>query len=262
MTTFYDFSGGMESAAMLVVDRDRIQARGAVVRFADTGKQFPEMADSIAQIAALLDILIVTVPQRITFDEYLFERGGMLRKGMNDCSRRMKRGNLSRHAKTHQKPWEINLGFNADEDDRARDFTARNERPWCHWRFPLIEADVSREQSWDICREAGFTILVGMYEKMGRFDCFWCPNQRPAQALKVIEHYPALAAEWSAAEARKGHSFLSIPLLALPAEAQRREDEKMPLFACSCFGGDEDVFDGSDELQREAVSALPAEKVE
>lgn len=242
MTTFYDFSGGMESAAMLVVDRERIQATGAIVRFADTGKQFPEMADSIQQIETALGVTIVTVPRRITFDEYLFERGGMLRKGMNDCSRRMKRGNLKRYADTFPKPWEINLGFNADEQQRADDFTARNERPWCHWRFPLIEAGVSRTGTWDICRAAGFTILVEMYEKMGRFDCFWCPNQRPAQAMKVIEHYPALAAEWIAAEARKGHSFLSIPLTRLPAELQRREEEKFPLFACSCFGGTDDVF--------------------
>jgi hypothetical protein len=31
-TTFYDFSGGMESAAMLVVDRDRIGGTGADTR--------------------------------------------------------------------------------------------------------------------------------------------------------------------------------------------------------------------------------------
>lgn len=241
-TTFYDFSGGMESAAMLVVDRARIQASGAVVRFADTGKQFPEMAESIRQIEAALGLIIVTVPRRITFDEFLFERGGMLRKGMTDCSRRMKRSNLSRHAQTFPKPWTINLGFNAAEEERAEMFTTRNERPWCHWRFPLIEANVTREQTRVICQEAGFSILVEMYERMGRFDCFWCPNQRPTQAMKVIEHYPQLAAEWIAAEDSKGHSFLSIPLRELPAELQRREDERTPLFSCSCFGGNEDVF--------------------
>lgn len=232
---------------MLVVDRERIQARGAIVRFADTGKQFPEMGASIEQIQSIVGLQIVTVPKRITFDEFLFGRGGMLRKGLNDCSRRMKRSNLSRHAKAFTQPWEINLGFNADEDDRAKDFTARNERPWCHWRFPLIEADVTREQTWDICREAGFTILVGMYEKMGRFDCFWCPNQTPAQAMKVIEHYPQLAAEWIAAEERKGHSFRPIPLRLLPAEMKRKENERAPLFACACFGGDDDVFADDEE---------------
>ena len=228
---------------MLVIDRDRIQARGAIVRFADTGKQFPEMASSIAQIESRLGLSIVTVPRRITFDEFLFERGGMLRKGTNDCSRRMKRGNLSRHAAMHAKPWEINLGFNADETDRADAFSARNERPWCHWRFPLIEAGVTRADSWDMCRRAGFAILVEMYEKMGRFDCYFCPNQRPSQALKVIEHYPGLAAEWTAAEERKGHSFMSIPLRLLPTEMKRKEDERAPLFACACFGGTDDVFE-------------------
>lgn len=252
--TFYNFSGGMESAAMLVVDRERIRDLGAVVRFADTGKHFPEMADSLAQIADVLDIQIVTVPRRITFDEYLFEKGGMLRKGMNDCSRRMKRGNLSRHAATFPKPWEIDLGFNADEDERAAAFTERNERPWCHWRFPLLEAGVTREASWDICRRAGFTILVDVYARMGRFDCYWCPNQTPAQALKVLAQYPALAADWMAAEAKKGHSFLSVPLRLLPMAEQQKYDAKRPLFACACFGGDEDAWEDertADELTKD-----------
>lgn len=244
MTTFYNFSGGMESAAMLVVDRERIRARAAIVDWADTGKQFPEMAASIAQIEQILDLSIVTVPRRITFDQFLFDRGGMLRKGTTDCSRRMKRSNLTRFFKQHDKPWEINLGFNAAEDDRADSFTDRNERPWCHWRFPLIEAGVSRADTWEICRRAGFTILVAMYEKMGRFDCFWCPNQRPAQALKVVEHYPALAAEWIATEERKQHSFLPVPLRLLVQQATPAD---APLSGCACFGGTTDAFEDDDD---------------
>ncbi len=242
---FYDFSGGMESAAMLVVERQRIRDTKAVVRFADTGKQFPEAAASRQQIEETLGIQIVVIPPRITFNEFLFERGGLIRKGTSDCSRRMKRGNLMRHMKTFPRPYEVNLGFNADEDDRADAFTDLNERDWCHWRFPLIEADVTRQQTWDICRKAGFSVLVGMYEKMGRFDCFWCGNQTPAQALKVARHYPELAAEWMAAEKRKGHSFMPIPLRVLT--------EPDPLFAdldevrqCGCFGGTECILDEED----------------
>lgn len=236
-TVFYDWSGGMESSAMLVLDRDRIRDTGAVVRWADTGKHFPEMHASKAQIETALGLEIVTVPRRITFDEF-FERGGMIRKGTNDCSRRMKRGNLSRHMRTFPKPWEVNLGFNADEDERARGFTELNERPYCHWRYPLIEHGVSRAETVEICERAGFTILTGMYRKMGRFDCFWCGNQTPKQALKVIEYYPELAAEWAAKEHEQGHSFMPLPLLSLEA----RDAESFPLFQCSCFGGQESVW--------------------
>lgn len=242
MTTFYNFSGGMESAAMLVVDRERIRDTGAIVSFADTGKQFPEMAASIAQIEAALGLEIVTVPRRITFEEFLFDKGGMLRKGMTDCSRRMKRTNLSRFHQLYPKPWEINLGFNAAETDRADSFTERNERDWCHWRFPLIERGIDRPRTKVVCKRAGFTILVGMYAKMGRFDCFWCPNQTDKQALKVAEHYPELAAEWTAAETRKGHSFKRVPLAQLVKD--RDEEESRSLFAgCSCFGGTDDVWE-------------------
>lgn len=243
---FYDLSGGMESAAMLVLERERILDLHACVRIADTGKQFPEMAASLAQIGSVLDINIVTVTPRITFEEFLFERGGMIRKGTTDCSRRMKRGNLMRHLKQFPRPYEVNLGFNAQERKRGEDFLARNERDWCRWRFPLIEADIERAETVDICRNAGFSVLVGMYEKMGRFDCFWCGNQKPSQAMKVVEHYPELAKEWIAAEERKGHSFMPVPLKVLIAEKDIKN--QMPLFACSCFGGDEDVFEGFESL--------------
>jgi hypothetical protein len=243
MTTFYNFSGGMESAAMLVVDRERIRDTGAIVQWANTGKQFPEMTDSIVQIENALNLKIIEVPRRITFDEFLFERGGVLRKGMTDCSRRMKRSNMKRFMDTFQRPYEVNLGFNAAETVRAEEFTDRNERTWCHWRFPLIESGVHREQTWDICRNAGFSILVGMYEKMGRFDCFWCPNQQPKQALKVVEHYPELAAEWHAAETRKGFPFMALPLKVMVEESQRQGRLFDSGLSCACFGGNESVFD-------------------
>ncbi len=243
LTTLYDFSGGMESAAMLVVDRERIREKGAIVRWADTGKQFPEMAASIKEIETALGLSIFSVPRRITFEEF-FERGGMIRKGTNDCSRRMKRGNLSRHMKSLPPPYEINLGFNADEEERADEFTELNERDWCHWRYPLIEADVTRAASVDICERARFTILVAMYKKMGRFDCFMCGNQKPSQALKVAKNYPELAKEWMDMEAKKGHSFMPIPLKVLVDE-----ENSLPLFQeqghvqCSCFGGTESVHE-------------------
>jgi hypothetical protein len=258
---FYNLSGGMESAAMLVIDRERIRDTEACVRFADTGKHFPEMAASLAQIGSILEINIVTVPRRITFDEFLFEKGGMIRKGTTDCSRRMKRGNLMRHLKSFPKPckWnnavgenggfedahEVNLGFNAKEHQRAKDFVSRNERDWCHWRFPLLENDIERAETVDICRNAGFSILVGMYEKMGRFDCYFCGNQTPKQAMKVVEHYPELAKEWIAAEDRKGHSFMPVPLKVLISDNDIQK--QMSLFACSCFGGDDDVWDDRDD---------------
>lgn len=236
--TFYNFSGGMESAAMLVVDLDRIQRLGAHVLFADTGKQFPEMAQSISEIETALSLKIETVPRRITFDEFLFERGGILRKGTTDCSRRMKRTNLMRYMKLFQKPYETNLGFNSEETRRAADFVALNEREWIHWRFPLIEANVSREDTWDICRRAGFSTLIAMYEKMGRFDCFLCPNQRPSQAAKIAEFYPELAAEWIEIEKRKGHSILPQPFHIVVASQDWKGTSD-----CSCFGGNECLVD-------------------
>jgi hypothetical protein len=241
---FYDWSGGMESSAMLVVDRERIRETGAVVRWADTGKHFPEMAANKAQVEERLGLEIVTVRADVSFYNWLFDVGprggtGIIRKGLPRCSQKMKRQPLMAHLRTFPRPWEVNLGFNVREQDRADDFSDRNEREWCRWRFPLIEAGISRDATWEICRKAGLSIVVSVYEKMGRFDCYWCGNQTPNQARKVLKHYPDLAADWMAAEKRKGHSFMPIPL------AQIEKDMNDPgLFAgCSCFGGTEDVWE-------------------
>lgn len=243
MTVFYNFSGGMESAAMLVLEADRIKSLGAIVRWADTGKHFPEMYESIREIEAALSIPIVTVPRRITFEEFLFERGGMIRKGTTDCSRRMKRSNLGRHMRTFARPYEVNLGFNAGEAARADSFAALNERPWLHWRFPLIDHGITRSETSAICASAGFTVLGAMYLKMGRLDCFFCGNQTPAQARLVHLHYPALGGEWLAMEARKGHSFMPIwqrDLIDAPSN-------DTPGSGCGCFGGADDFAEDIEE---------------
>lgn len=252
MKVFYDWSGGMESSAMLVVERDRIRETGACVRWADTGKHFPEMYESKRQIEYLLGLEIVTVRADVTFDDWLFNEGprggsGILKKGLPRCSQKMKRQPLMHHVKTFEPPYEINLGFNNAETERMDDFVARNERDWCHWRFPLIEHDICRDETVNICDRAGFSILVGMYVKMGRFDCFMCPNQTPLQARRVINHYPALADEWAAMEKRKGHHFMPIPL------AMLIDRERNNLFSdagggsgCSCFGGTDDVWGDCD----------------
>lgn len=239
MTYLYDFSGGMESSAMLAVCRDEIKERGAIVRWANTNKQFPEMAASIAQIESILGISIVRLEPPFTFDEYLFERGGMLRQGYSDCSKRMKRRALREHANSLPRPQRIALGFNAKEIDRGHDFCALNNKPDREFFFPLQERNITRAQTVKIAEKFGFTILVEMYRKMGRFDCFFCPNQRISQAEKVMKHYPALWSEWKEIEKRKGHAILSISAEAIEGRAVQDDfisalDKKQQ---CGCMGG-------------------------
>lgn len=240
MTTIYDFSGGMESAAMIYLNREEIKTNGHIVRWANTGKQFPEMEESIKQIESICGITILRLQPYITFDEYLFERGGMLRQGYSDCSKRMKRKALRDHAKNLPRPIRIALGFNASEMERGEDFCARNNKPDMTFFFPLQEAGITRIKTVEICDKAGFSVLVGMYRKMGRFDCFFCPNQRISQAEKVMKHYPVLWQEWKDIEKRKGHSILSISAEAIEKRLAQEDfmaalDKKQ---SCSCMGGE------------------------
>lgn len=239
MNYLYDFSGGMESAAMLAVCRDEILSQKAIVRWADTGRQFPEMADSIAQIESILGIQILRLAPPFSFDEYLYERGGMLRQGFSDCSKRMKRRALREHANSIPMPQRIALGFNAKEVDRGVDFCALNNTAEREFVFPLQERNITRAETVKIAERNGFTILVSMYRKMGRFDCYFCPNQRIAQAEKVMTHYPALWADWKEIEKRKGHPILKLSAVAIEARAVQDDfiaalDSKQ---SCACMGG-------------------------
>lgn len=241
MTNLYNFSGGMESAAMVYLCRDEIAEYGGIVSWADTGKQFPEMDASIKQIESVCGFSIVRLQPYITFDEYLFNRGGMLKQGYSDCSRRMKRKALREHAASLAYPQRIALGFNSSEIDRGIDFKARNDTAERTFWFPLQERNVSRAETVQICEKAGFTILLEMYRKMGRFDCFFCPNQRISQAEKVMTHYPVLWAEWKEIERKKGHSILSMSAKAIEGRAVQDDfiaalDRKQ---SCSCMGGDD-----------------------
>jgi len=240
---FWNFSGGMESAAMVWVCHAEIKAVGGVVVFADTGKQFPEAYKSLEQIQEITGLRFSVVRQSYSFDEFLLERGGMLRQGYTDCSRRMKRVVLKRAHLEYPYPWEINLGFNADEWQRAEDFSARNDVAGeIKWRYPLIERELTRADTVKICEAAGFNILVDMYQKMGRMDCYFCPNQKISQAQKVMRYYPELWEEWKSLEERKGHSFLSVSALAIEQMAEQQDffnriDRAKP--ECSCFGGND-----------------------
>lgn len=250
MTWIYNFSGGMESAAMISVCRDEIKERKGLVVWADTKKQFPEMDDSIRQIEGITGLSVIRLEANITFDEFLFERGGMLRQGYTDCSRRMKRRALRLHAESCEKPLMIALGYNADELQRGQDFGDRNNTPERTFFYPLQDRNIDRQQSVIVCESARFTILLEMYRKMGRFDCFFCPNQRIAQAEKVMVHYPPLWTEWKSIEKRKGHAILSISAEAIEGRALQDDfiaalDKKQQ---CSCMGG-KDKWDETEDEQ-------------
>jgi len=241
---------------MIYVCREEIRISRSPVAWADTGKQFPEMNDSIAQIEKICGFEITRLSPSMTFDQFLFERGGMLRQGYTDCSRRMKRKALRDHANSMPKPQRIALGYNADEWERGEAFCERNNTPDRTFFFPLQERNIDRARSVQICEHAGFTILLEMYRKMGRFDCFFCPNQRISQAEKVMRFYPPLWTEWKAIEARKGHPILSISAEAIENRAIQDDflqalDRKVP---CSCFGGSE-LWDEPDLVSALSVAS-------
>ena len=94
---FYNWSGGMESSAMLVIDRERIRETGAIVRLADTGKYIPEFYESKQQIEQILaGDRHCPAPGPTSIPIFSRRRHDSLRE-TNDCSKKMKTpGDLSR----------------------------------------------------------------------------------------------------------------------------------------------------------------------
>lgn len=157
--------------------------------------------------------------------------------------------------RTFDKPWEVNLGYNADEIRRRDKWLDRNERTWLHWRFPLIEHGIDRDETVVICRDAGFSILCGMYEKMGRMDCYFCGNQRPSQAEKVVLYYPELAADWDRLETAKGHSFMPMYVRDVASATRQKNQLESQHTQCACFGEDDNFtqeefeFEGKEDSE-------------
>lgn len=85
------------------------------------------------------------------------------------------------------------MGFDAGEPQRMERMAAKNPQPpgqpphW-HWRAPLTEWDLDRDDCVALLKKAGLP-------QPGKSSCFMCPSMKKPEILKLAETHPELMAK-------------------------------------------------------------------
>lgn len=193
MKQIVSYGGGTNSTAMLIQMVLRGERCDGIV-FADTGGERPETYAHVAE-----------------FSEWLRQRGypeittvqndgmhGTLEAecmtnhrlpsavfGFASCSDKYKRRPFTKWLKAQRLDDSVTvcIGFDADEPQRA-ERSAGKDDPY-EKRYPLIEWDMGRDECVDTIRKAGVTVP-------GKSACFFCPNSKKHEILKLREEHPEL----------------------------------------------------------------------
>jgi len=190
------YSGGKDSLATLLVVR---KALGDVpLLFADTGLEFPETYENVAEVAEKYGLPVVRAEGNGAFWE-TFARRGPPARDFRWCCRIAK---LLPADGVIRKTWGECLSFIGQRKYESARRMASNRV----WRNPHIPSQVSAApiHHWTalhvwlyIFREkAPFNRLYG--EGIDRIGCYMCPSSDRAVICHVSGRYPALWAEWHA----------------------------------------------------------------
>jgi 3'-phosphoadenosine 5'-phosphosulfate sulfotransferase (PAPS reductase)/FAD synthetase len=197
------FSGGKDSAAMLLMMVERGEPVDAVVYF-DAGEwEFPQMADHIATVEAMIaPIPLVRLYPRKPFTWLMLHKEVRPRGGGNVkyvgwgwpsplrrwCTRE-KTDQLDKFRRSLGADTIQAIGFAADETRRTD--SANMVRLAASVRFPLVEWDVTESDALAYCRSLGLT-WGGLYDIFPRVSCFCCPLQSLGELRKLRRYFPDL----------------------------------------------------------------------
>lgn len=201
-------SGGKDSSCLLILMIEKGLPIDCVL-YADTGMEFPEMAEHLAKLDAFLfrerGIHITTLRHPRGFEWLMFDVPQQQKRAIE---RRIAMGQpltgygwpgikvrwCTGQLKTHLITKEVNqlkkeknalhhIGIAADEAHRCKDDTQN--------RYPLVEWNITEAQALRICYDRGFD-WGGLYEIYHRASCWCCPFQRIDELRKLRHHHPEL----------------------------------------------------------------------
>ena len=192
MKQVVSFGGGTNSTAMLIEMHLRGEQVDAVV-FADTGAERPDTYQHVKLFSGWLvnhgypaiDIVRNDGMHGTLESECLTNRRlPSAAYGFASCSDKYKRRPFQKWLKRHG--WNdviVCIGFDADEPKRA--VNGANARDPYQKRYPLIEWGMGRDACVETIRSAGL-------EPPGKSSCFFCPNMKRHEILKLHAQYPCL----------------------------------------------------------------------
>jgi 3'-phosphoadenosine 5'-phosphosulfate sulfotransferase (PAPS reductase)/FAD synthetase len=180
--------------------------------FCDTGKEFPQMYEHIADVERYIGRKITKLQTERGFDYWLGEhiktRGknkGKCGYGWPDfrnrwCTAALKRDVFNKYFKNKDVIRWIGIAY--DERERVNN----NKGPGWDIRYPLVDWSITEEQALHYCYDKGFT-WDGLYKRFNRVSCYCCPLQRIGELRTLYTHYPALWDEMLAMDKRSYRKF-------------------------------------------------------
>lgn len=190
------FSGGKDSTAMLFMMMEK-GLRIDEVLFCDTGMEFPAMYAHIARVQKRLNLKITILRPEKPFEYYLAHHIKTMGKYKGErgygwpghiyrwCTNLMKAKPSRQYLKNI--PHILYLGITADEKHRLE----RPENKKKHYRFPMIDWNITGPQALEYCKARGFN-WNDLYKKFPRVSCWCCPLQSQTSLKILFTDYPAL----------------------------------------------------------------------
>ena len=189
------FSGGKDSTAMLLKMIENNMKIDEII-FCDTGKEFKEMYDHIAEVGKMVDIPITVLKSEKSFEYWMFEH--IKTKGKNKgqagyswsdfrnrwCTQALKKQVIRKYLRKYKDYKIIEYhGIALDESYRAN----KNKEKNC--RYPLIEWQMTEKDCLEYCYSKGLD-WQGLYKKLGRVSCWCCPLKSLKELKVIYEEYP------------------------------------------------------------------------
>jgi len=241
------FSGGVTSAwcagwALRTYPRDEV-----VLLFHDTQEEHPDTYRFIREMAAALDMPITERSDGRSVTE-LFRDEGYLGNGQNTfCSRILKAeqgAKYVRELRAADPDMEIVkiIGYSANEPLRVSKMVGRAHAEGVRVRFPVIEENVTKQQTTDWCLELGVR-PSSMYCWAEHANCVGCVKGGRAYWIAVAKHHPEVFAQRVALEEEFGHHIIRggdrervwlKDLVQLGLKRKVSQREKIDIGACDC----------------------------
>lgn len=216
----WSYGGGTNSKAV-ACRAVRLGQRPDAILFADTGGEKPSTYVDVVETSDWLEskgfppITIVRIRKTLYQDCIDRKTLPSIAFGWRTCSQRWKIRPQDGWSKVWPKAceaWEVGVkvlrvvGFDADEPERAKPVTDEEQKRLYLNTYPLIDADMGRDECIEEIRKAGLPLP-------GKSACYFCPENTPDEIIELKEKYPdllekALAMEDAALENLKRRKTL------------------------------------------------------
>lgn len=185
LKNYLSFGGGVNSVAMYLNLMDEGVDFEAI--FVDHCTDWPETYEYIEMFQTKFPLTVAKPDVSIgdggkkrvnNLYDYCYAKKMFPSRVVRWCTADFKRNVLNKYQET---PSFVYIGFDYDERHRAKIYSDKGHE----FRYPLIEAEITRQDCKDIIKKHGLSIPM-------KSGCYICPFQRVGQLRKLRQKHPEL----------------------------------------------------------------------